>query len=124
MENQASAFESLFEKTSDYIETRVELLKLQAVDKSSDVASSVTSKLIIVLLISFFLVMANIGVALLIGDALGKLYWGFFIVAGFYLLVGLIFYAFRNQLLKTPMSNYIVKNLLKEQEWPSAAKQN
>lgn len=124
MENQASSFEILFEKASDYIETRVELLKLQAVDKSTDVASSVTSKIIIAILILFFLVMANIGVALLIGDALGKVYWGFFIVAGFYLLVGLIFYAFRNQLLKTPMSNYIVKNILKEEEWPSAAKQN
>ena len=39
--------ESLFKKTGDYIETRADLYKLKAIDKSTDVLSSLLSKLIV-----------------------------------------------------------------------------
>lgn len=105
--------DGLFEKTSDYLENRVELLKLQAVDSSSELVSSISSKLILGVIAIFFLVLLNIGLAVWIGDALGKVFYGFFIMAGFYLLIGLIFYAFRDKWLKEPIGNYIVRHLLK-----------
>jgi hypothetical protein len=43
---------------------------------------------------------------------LGKLYYGFFIVAGFYLLTGLFFMIFRKKLLKEPLNDFLVKELL------------
>ncbi len=105
--------DGLFEKTSDYLENRVELLKLQAVDSSSELVSSISSKLILGVIMIFFIVLLNVGLSIWIGDALGKLYYGFFIMAGFYLVVGLIFYAFRDKWLKEPISNFIVRHLLK-----------
>ncbi|HTB51818.1 MAG TPA: hypothetical protein VK718_03510 [Ferruginibacter sp.] len=113
MENQHSHIESLFEKTGEYFETKAELFKLRAADKSSDLISSVLSRLIIAFFISSCFLLVNIGLAILIGNSLGELYYGFFIVAGFYLVIIALLYSLRNKWLKVPISNLIIKNIFK-----------
>ena len=105
--------EMLFGKAEDYGKTTLELLKLNAVDKSSDVISSLTSGLVLTIVIVLFIITASIGGALWIGELLGKSYYGFFIIAGFYLLVALLIHSFRNQLIKLPVSNYLISKMLK-----------
>jgi len=85
METQTNSFESLFERAGEYFETRLELVKLKSVDKSSDIISSVISKLTIILIILFSIIILSVGLALWIGDEIGKSYYGFFIVGGFIL---------------------------------------
>lgn len=105
--------ESLFEKAGEYIETRIDLYKLQAVDKSSDVLSSIISKTIVLLVFSMFIFIINIGIALLLGDVLGKLWYGFFILAGFYLIIGIVFYNMRKKWFKGPIADNIIRQFLK-----------
>ena len=105
--------DDVFEKTGDYLEERVELLKLQAVNSSSEVVSSLSSKLILGVFIVFFLALINIGLSMWIGELLGKTAYGFFIMAGFYLILILIFFLFRDKWLKEPIGNFIVKSFLK-----------
>jgi len=112
MENQPNTFGSVLENAGDYLETRLDLLKLQAVNKSSDVTSSVVSRMIILLMVSFAIFILNMGLALWVGELLGKVYLGFFVIAGFYMLVGLILHFFRNSLLKEPVSTMIIKKML------------
>ncbi|HTB53490.1 MAG TPA: hypothetical protein VK718_12025 [Ferruginibacter sp.] len=112
MENPKSDIESLFEKSADYIETRIDLLKLHAVDKIADIVSSLVCMLLIAIVVSMVFFILNIGIALWIGHLLGKTYYGFFIVAGFYSICSLILYLFRNKVLKTGISNLIIKKLL------------
>ncbi len=112
MENQPTTFGSLFENAGDYLETRLDLLKLQAVNKSSDVTSSIVSRIIILLIISFAMIILNIGLALWAGELLGKVYLGFFIVAGFYALIALVLHLFRHSWLKEPVSSMIIKKML------------
>ena len=64
------------------------------------------------LFIASFFLMLNIGLALLIGRAIGEIYYGFFIVAGFYLVVIAILYSLRDKWLKAPISNLIIKSIL------------
>jgi uncharacterized membrane protein YedE/YeeE len=106
-----NTLESLFETTSSYVETRVELAKLKAVKKSSEVASTLISKMIIGSVIFLFLMVFNIGVGFWLGDMLGKNYYGFFVLALFYLVVGVIIYASRDKWLKTPVANSIIKSI-------------
>jgi hypothetical protein len=113
MEDQKNQMELLFEKASDYLETRLDLFKLKATQKSTDVISSLASRLILILIISLVVFMVNIGLALLLGEALGKSYYGFFVLGGFYLLVGVIFQAFKNKWVEEPVSNAIIKKLTK-----------
>jgi len=113
MENQPNTLGSLFKDAGDYIETRIDLLKLKAIDKSSDVASSVVTGLTTLLFGCFALLILNIGLALWIGDLLGKDYLGFFVIAGFYILLALLLHIFRNTWIKGPVTTIIIKKLLK-----------
>lgn len=105
--------ESLFEKAGEYLETRAELYRLKAVDKSSDILSGIISKMIILLVFVMFIFIINIGIALWLGNMMGKSYYGFFVLAGFYLITGLIFYSRREKWFKKPMTDSIIKKFLK-----------
>ena len=62
-----------------------------------------------------FFVNLNIGIALFIGDLLGKVWLGFILVSGIYACIGLIVYLFREKWIKRPLSNSIVAQLLKDE---------
>ena len=107
-----NSLEALFEKTSEYVETRIQLAKLQAVNKLTDVASSIISRVVIALIIILMVVILNTGIAIWLGDILGKMYYGFFCVAGFYLLLIIILSATRSTWIKKPISDRLVKKML------------
>jgi len=112
MEEQTNSIESLIEKGEQYGKTTIELLKLKTLDKSADVASNLVSWLIVIIFVVLFFLILNIGVALWLGELLGKSYYGFFVVSGFYALLALIFGIFRKQLIKDPLNNSIVEQVL------------
>lgn len=114
MEEQAGLIESLIEKSEQYGKTTLKLLKLKTLDKSANISSNIISWLIVIVFIVLFFLIFNIGAALWIGEELGKSYYGFFIVAGFYGLLALIFGIFRKQLLKNPLNNSIITQVLEE----------
>ena len=113
MNNTQTPVEMLFQKAEDYSKTTIELLKLKAIGKTADVVSSLVSQLIIGIILLMFLLFINIGFALWIGSVMGKSYYGFIIVAGVYAFIGLVIYSFRNKLIKTPVSNSLIKQMLK-----------
>lgn len=90
MESNINLTEPLFEKAVDYSKTSFELLKLKALDKVADVSSTLISRSLFILAISFFVFLVNIAIALWLGEVLGKNYYGFLIVASFYALVAVI----------------------------------
>ena len=115
MENETSkeVLESLFSRTTDYIETGLNLVKLKAVKKTSEIVSNVVSNIVLCIIFTFFILMVNIGIGLWLGEILHKNYYGFFALAGIYLIIGLIFFAGRNTWLRTPIANSIIKTVNK-----------
>lgn len=114
MTDNATPIAMLLEKAENYSKTTIELFKLHAIDKSADVVSSLVSRLAICLVVALFILILNVGVALWIGELLGKSYYGFFLLAGFYALIGTLLYIFRHQWIKYPVSNSIIKQILKQ----------
>ena len=112
MEDKMQFVEPLLLKAEAYSKTSYELIKLKAVDKTSDVLSSGVSRGMTVLVLSIFTVMVNIAVALWLGDILGKAYYGFFSVAGFYAICGLILYFYMHNWIKQRISNSIISQML------------
>ena len=112
MEDQINSVEALFKKTTDYLETRIELVKLQTVNKITDVVSSFVSMAIVMIIIVLMVVVLNIGIALWLGEILGKFYYGFFCVAGFYLLLAVVLIATRRNWLKRAIGNKLVRKML------------
>jgi phosphoglycerol transferase MdoB-like AlkP superfamily enzyme len=113
MTDTVTSIESLFEKAQDYGATSLELLKLNAISKTSDVTSTLLSQLIIFMVVALSVMIISIGVALWISEVLGHTWYGFFIVGGFYLLIGVLLYFFKDQWLKSPLHNAILEKIQK-----------
>lgn len=115
MENHASTLENLIKEVENYGKNTLELYKCNAVATTAEIFSDIFTKLILTLIIVLFLFMVNIGAALWIGELLNQPYYGFFIVALCYLVLGSLLYLLRNAWLKTPISNSIIKSIMKEE---------
>jgi hypothetical protein len=116
MENIATNLGKLYDKAEQYTRTSLELIKLNAIDKSSDVISSLAVVATLAFIVAIFTLFINLGLALLIGNALGDYAMGFFIMSGFYVFVGIILYVFRKNLIKVPIDNMVVGKLMKEKD--------
>lgn len=112
MDNQPGAIGSFIDSAGAYLETRVELLKLQAVSKSSGIVSSIVSTIIVAIFIIFGLSILNIGLSIWIGTLIGEVWLGFMIVGGFYVLLAILFVAFKNKLVKRPVTDLLIKKIL------------
>jgi len=112
MENNTSNLEELFDKVKDYADTRINLFKLKAINKVSSFLSTLVSTLILIAILILVIFCITVAVALLIGEWIGSAYLGFFIVAGIYIVIGLIIYSARTKFLKEPISNTLLKELI------------
>jgi len=107
-----SLIESLFERVEAYGKTTYELSKLKLLKTTIIVVPSLVSRLVVILMITLFTLVFNLGIALYLGELLGKIYYGFFIVAAFYLIAGIILHFFLHHWIKKPISNLIIKQAL------------
>ncbi|RKR08616.1 hypothetical protein C8C83_0199 [Flavobacterium sp. 90] len=116
MESNATTNENLnlYEKAENYTKTSLELIKLKTVSTSADVLSTLTSKIAVGAVVAFFTLFLNIGISLWIGKELGEYYYGFFIMALFYLIVAIVMLKTQHKLIKTPIGNMIITSILKE----------
>lgn len=111
MENPTT-IEALLDKAEQYTRTSIELAKLQAIDKGADIISSAVAGIAVTVVVGSSLMLLNIGVAFWIGELLGAVYYGFFAVAGFYLIVALLLLLFKNQWIKLPISDRIITGMI------------
>jgi hypothetical protein len=112
MEENANMIESLIERTTQYGKTNFELIKLKALDKTSDVVSSLVPNSIIVVFFLSFIMFLSVGLALWSGEILGKAYYGFLLVAAFYGITGILFYFVMHKWVKKLVCNNIIKQVL------------
>jgi len=114
MENENSKLlESLLERVTDYGKTTYVLVKLIALDKTTDAVSSFIPHSFVLVLIAIFILFANLGLALWLGEIIGKTFYGFLAVAAFYGIMGMIIHFFMHKWLKKLVSDYIIKHVLK-----------
>ena len=111
MENIKNNIESLLKLTESYGKTNIELIKLKAVDKSGDVISTFFSNFLLLSLIIFLLFTLTVAFSLWIGELIGKTYYGFLVVAGFYALITGIYFIFRLHI-KRQLKNNVIQHLL------------
>jgi len=113
MEEKTNMIESLLDKAVDYGKSSYELGKLKVIDKTTDVVSSVIPHFVVVYVIATTILLVNLGAALWLGAILGKVYYGFFVVAAFYVVLGIVIHFFMYNWIKKVFSNYIIKQVFK-----------
>ncbi len=112
MQTPETIIEPLFERVQEYGKTSYELIKLKTVEKTVGFLSSFLSRAIVMATLSIFLLLFSIGISFWVGELLGKVYYGFLLVAaGYLLLAGVLFFFFRNRL-KNSFSNRLVTQFL------------
>ena len=94
MDDNVKLIESLLESTIKYGVAEIELVKLKTLNKTSDVVSSLIPHAVV-----FFI--------------LGNNFYGFFIIAAFYAIVGLVMHFFMHKWIKRKICNYLVKQMFK-----------
>lgn len=112
MENKTSYFEPLFERLEEYGKTSFDLIKLKTLDKITEILSIYISRGLALFVFSIFIVFANIGLALWLGDLIGKNYYGFLCVAGFYAVVWGVLAFVLNDRIKRSISNSLISKFL------------
>ena len=115
MKDKAVLIEVLFEKVESYTKTTLELYRLKAIDKITDVFATIASSLIIAVIIVLFFILFSIGLALYLGELLGN-YYGFFALGGFYALIALIFVMNRRAWLEIKLNDFLINQIFKEKD--------
>jgi uncharacterized membrane protein YqjE len=89
--------DGLIENLSGYVETRVELLKVEVKEELASLLSKALFGLLIALTVTFFLLFVSLSAAFAVGEKWGTPI-GFSLVGAFYLLIAVLFYLFKDSL--------------------------
>lgn len=116
MEKTFEKIEELAGNVKQYVNSKIDAVKLSAAEKSSVIISNLIAGLLVAGVFLFFLIFVSIAAALLLGSWLGKMWAGFLMMAGFYLLVAIIVWTARESIIRLPVMNAIIKQLFKEDE--------
>lgn len=109
MEKVFAKMEELTDSVKEYVNTRVESVKLSVAEKSSALVANLVAGMLVAAVFLFFLIFAGIALALVLGEWTGKMWAGFLIVAGIYLLFGIIVWIAREKIIRLPVMNALIK---------------
>lgn len=102
----------MVEILKEYLEKRLELLKLETSEKTSLGIGHLLFFSSVFIILSFFILILNLSIGFLIGNAIGNFGYGLLIVSGFYLLIILLLFVFRKKITES-IANLIIKFLSK-----------
>ncbi|MBD0331567.1 MAG: phage holin family protein [Chitinophagaceae bacterium] len=111
MEQLKTSAGDLKEHVKDYIDTYKKLTVVKATKGASAAASGAVVGILAFLFILFFLILLNVGLGIWLGGLINSMAGGFFIVAGFYLLLTVILFATRNKLIVPMMRKLIISKV-------------
>jgi|LauGreDrversion4_2_1035121.scaffolds.fasta_scaffold2162900_1 uncharacterized membrane protein YcjF (UPF0283 family) len=114
MEKPFAQIDELTKNIKEYLHTQVEVIKLQAAERGSDVIANILAGMVVMLIFFLCIVFTGIGISLYINQWMHSSWIGFLIIASVYLLIALIVWLARTKLLRLPIMNSIIQHLLKK----------
>ena len=115
MNEKIVLIELLFEKVEQYAATTFALYKFKLIDKATDIFASIVTRGVMFLFLTLFFILMTLGLAFFLGDVLGKIYYGFFVVGGFYLLISCGLFLYRKKL-ESLFNDYLINQIFKEKD--------
>ena len=106
---ETSFFEESRQHLEGYIQDRLLLLKLQTAEKTARLAGVLFTGVVLALLSFFVLLFLSIMGGYFFASLTGSLYWGFGIIAFFYLLLLTLVVKFRKVLIEKWVADTIIK---------------
>jgi hypothetical protein len=94
-----------------YVQIEIELFKLKFAEKMSKIIANFLAAMVVIGVLLLFILFVSLAIAFLIGEWLGKISAGFFIVSILYLLIGVTSWYAREKLIRIPILNAILRQL-------------
>jgi hypothetical protein len=111
METSPGPIDSLVQHAEQFNKASLELIKLKAIDKAADIASTFFSRALLSIVVGFFAFTITIAISFWLGELLGKTYYGFLVVASVYGIVGFVLFLC-HPAIKKSMTNSIITQIL------------
>ncbi len=109
-------FEEFQKVLREYIELRIELTQLNVYDLTTQLGARLMEAFLMALATLSAFLFLGIGLAFFIGEYLGNYSFGFFIVAGFNILLLLIGFMFNESLIFKPLRFVLLKWIIKKRK--------
>ena len=104
---------NILDQAEQYIKTSMELYTLRLTAKIAKIVSTLITQLVIGVLAMIVLFMLSMFLAFWIGDLMGRSYLGFLIIGGVIGLVTGILFLMRDKMIRKPVMNDIISEILK-----------
>jgi hypothetical protein len=114
MENIKDKYENLVDHIKDYVNNRIELAKLMAIEKGALGVSNAATYIMLAFLGIFFVIFFSITLAVGLGLLLGNMFLGFLIVTLIYLITAVLLFYNKQKWVIEPISNVVIKNALRD----------
>lgn len=115
MEKAFAQVEELADTVKEYVNTRMESVKLNAAEKSSGIVATIIAGILVATVFLCFLIFGSVALALGLGDWIGQPWAGFLIVAFLYLLIGVVVWFARVKIIQLPIMNALIRQLFNEE---------
>jgi Putative Actinobacterial Holin-X, holin superfamily III len=111
MERIFAKTEELVDDVKEYVDLKIESAKLAVAEKTSLIVANAAAGLAVLIAFVFFAVLLVTGLALLIGEWIGKPWAGFMIMALVCLVKAAIIWWARKRIIQVPVMNALIKQL-------------
>jgi ABC-type multidrug transport system fused ATPase/permease subunit len=115
-DNFSNYFNQTGKVAKDYLETRLDLIKLQAAGKLSRALALFFSLILAFLLFFFAIVFLGMVLGFWIGEMTNSYTIGFSCSAGLFVFFLMVIMWFREPLIQRPLSNMLIKEMVSEME--------
>ena len=106
----------LTDQVKNYIQLRIDLFKLNLTEKLATLTTTLIISIIFFIVFLFFTLFLSLAFIFWFKDYVGAAWAGSLIVAGFYILVGIVVFLLRDKLFLNRIVVQISKILLEEEE--------
>ncbi len=102
-----------------FISSRLELFTLKAAERSARGISKLALVLVMALLLNFIVFCLLFAAGFGLAELVGSVWLAFLLLALFFLLLALLLYTFRQQLLFNPTIRMVIKEIFQDEQDPS-----
>jgi hypothetical protein len=108
-ENKEKNIEEIFSDAKEYLEKRVEYLRLSAVGTVSKIFADIVTNLTVIIFFAMAFILGSITLALFLSDLMGSFSAGFGMVTLIYLLLAVIVFLTKNKYIEKGIVNFMIR---------------
>ena len=109
-EKKEKTIEELVSEAKSYVDTRLDYLHLKSVEKGSKLFADLITNTVVVVCFLLAFLLGTVTLALYLADVFGSYVVGFGCVAGLYLLISIIVFLTKDNIIEKILVNMFIRN--------------